>query len=132
MVIILLVHLFDVLFFFLMIRRPPRSTRTDTLFPYTTLFRSQLALSHRDRPLPLGRVAAQAIYRLAAFRWIPVAARRARRDRRRQAGVGRSRSLFGDPRRIGGGGGAGTRGPRRTRRPRAQPTRQWHDRQSDA
>src|SRR3546814_7484880 len=28
------------LFFFFMIRRPPRSTRTDTLFPYTTLFRS--------------------------------------------------------------------------------------------
>src|SRR3546814_19489874 len=28
---------------FLMIRRPPRSTRTDTLFPYTTLFRSQQA-----------------------------------------------------------------------------------------
>src|SRR3546814_5379649 len=28
------------LFFFLMIRRPPRSTRTDTHFPYTTLFRS--------------------------------------------------------------------------------------------
>src|SRR3546814_20413009 len=28
--------------FFLMIRRPPRSTRTDTLFPYTTLFRSIL------------------------------------------------------------------------------------------
>src|SRR3546814_16698313 len=32
-------------FFFLMIRRPPRSTRTDTLFPYTTLFRS--AEAHR-------------------------------------------------------------------------------------
>src|SRR3546814_13108631 len=30
-------------FFFLMIRRPPRSTRTDTLFPYTTLFRSRRA-----------------------------------------------------------------------------------------
>src|SRR3546814_20866478 len=30
------------LVFFLMIRRPPRSTRTDTLFPYTTLFRSNL------------------------------------------------------------------------------------------
>src|SRR3546814_21164537 len=30
----------SVFFFFLMIRRPPRSTRTDTLFPYTTLFRS--------------------------------------------------------------------------------------------
>src|SRR3546814_11419778 len=31
-----------VVFFFLMIRRPPRSTRTDTLFPYTTLFRSRV------------------------------------------------------------------------------------------
>src|SRR3546814_3098899 len=31
-------------FFFLMIRRPPRSTRTDTLFPYTTLFRSGQAV----------------------------------------------------------------------------------------
>src|SRR3546814_6659821 len=28
------------MFVFLMLRRPPRSTRTDTLFPYTTLFRS--------------------------------------------------------------------------------------------
>src|SRR3546814_13217748 len=28
------------MFYFLMIRRPPRSTRTDTLFPYTTRFRS--------------------------------------------------------------------------------------------
>src|SRR3546814_7958524 len=43
------------MFFFLMIRRPPRSTRTDTLFPYTTLFRSRvqseirsLASSHRE------------------------------------------------------------------------------------
>src|SRR3546814_1735194 len=33
-------RVFDSLLFFLMIRRPPRSTRTDTLFPYTTLFRS--------------------------------------------------------------------------------------------
>src|SRR3546814_20029062 len=32
--------LYHCFFFFLMIRRPPRSTRTDTLFPYTTLFRS--------------------------------------------------------------------------------------------
>src|SRR3546814_7703912 len=30
-----------------MIRRPPRSTRTDTLFPYTTLFRSRDDLLHR-------------------------------------------------------------------------------------
>src|SRR3546814_5206300 len=34
-----------------MIRRPPRSTRTDTLFPYTTLFRSELELES-----DLGRV----------------------------------------------------------------------------
>src|SRR3546814_3005150 len=32
-----------------MIRRPPRSTRTDTLFPYTTLFRSRAALVVLDR-----------------------------------------------------------------------------------
>src|SRR3546814_17446770 len=38
-------------FFFLKIRRPPRSTRTDTLCPYTTLFRSRVA-AHEiiDRP----------------------------------------------------------------------------------
>src|SRR3546814_19740770 len=35
--------------FFLMIRRPPRSTRTDTLFPYTTLFRSRRVAVHRFR-----------------------------------------------------------------------------------
>src|SRR3546814_4860313 len=33
-----------------MIRRPPRSTRTDTLFPYTTLFRSGTAHGHLSRP----------------------------------------------------------------------------------
>src|SRR3546814_11939031 len=32
-----------------MIRRPPRSTRTDTLFPYTTLFRSTSAIISSDR-----------------------------------------------------------------------------------
>src|SRR3546814_9534606 len=32
-----------------MIRRPPRSTRTDTLFPYTTLFRSRFSSSRRAR-----------------------------------------------------------------------------------
>src|SRR3546814_14205632 len=35
-----------------MLRRPPRSTRTDTLFPYTTLFRSKLAI--HNHPLPSG------------------------------------------------------------------------------
>src|SRR3546814_12302942 len=34
--------------FFIMIPRPPRSTRTDTLFPYTTLFRSDLRQTHAN------------------------------------------------------------------------------------
>src|SRR3546814_13135604 len=37
-------------FFFLMIRRPPRSTRTDTLFPYTTLFRSPVPQERNNPP----------------------------------------------------------------------------------
>src|SRR3546814_16344644 len=37
-----------------MIRRPPRSTRTDTLFPYTTLFRSALPLEREEGLLDLG------------------------------------------------------------------------------
>src|SRR3546814_16849795 len=42
--IIMFFQLYWLLFcFFLMIRRPPRSTRTDTLFPYPTLFRSSQA-----------------------------------------------------------------------------------------
>src|SRR3546814_18652509 len=45
-----------VLFFFLMIRRPPISTRTDTLFPYTTLFRSvPLRTSRGSRSYALRR-----------------------------------------------------------------------------
>src|SRR3546814_19704766 len=45
MLIVVSVHsavLYAYYFFFLMIRRPPRSTRTDTLFPYTTLFLSPI------------------------------------------------------------------------------------------
>src|SRR3546814_6256206 len=44
-----------------MIRRPPRSTRTDTLFPYTTLFRSEDPVEEpehrrpRERGVPVGR-----------------------------------------------------------------------------
>src|SRR3546814_1551121 len=37
---VLCVYSVSIMLFFLMIRRPPRSTSTDTLFPYTTLFRS--------------------------------------------------------------------------------------------
>src|SRR3546814_15846920 len=42
--------------FFLMIRRPPRSTRTDTLFPYTTLFRSEVGLGEVRGLLPAALV----------------------------------------------------------------------------
>src|SRR3546814_15051271 len=49
-------------FFFIMIRRPPRSTRTDTLFPYTTRFRSAA-----DRSAPMA-VAAHSTAGCAARR----------------------------------------------------------------
>src|SRR3546814_10876414 len=42
--------------FFLMIRRPPRSTRTDTLFPYTTLFRSGRCEERQELPRRIDRV----------------------------------------------------------------------------
>src|SRR3546814_20093804 len=41
-------------FFFLMIRRPPRSTRTDTLFPYTTLFRSDISRASAAHAIGIG------------------------------------------------------------------------------
>src|SRR3546814_12764575 len=47
-------------FFFLMIRRPPRSTRTDTLFPYTTLFRTRPECSLAEAA-PLSFIAAIAL-----------------------------------------------------------------------
>src|SRR3546814_15277295 len=43
-------YIYMIYLFFLMIRRPPRSTRTDTLFPYTTLFRSIPAINRNLRP----------------------------------------------------------------------------------
>src|SRR3546814_19289976 len=59
-------------FFFLMIRRPPRSTRTDTLFPYTTLFRSTSGTpafravggDGQGRVFPRTRCAAEEVQRL--------------------------------------------------------------------
>src|SRR3546814_2927699 len=45
--------IFAVCIFFLMIRRPPRSTRTDTLFPYTTLFRALRPGHPRRRLAPV-------------------------------------------------------------------------------
>src|SRR3546814_20101192 len=42
-----------------MIRRPPRSTRTDTLFPYTTLFRSRVNAIGNDEDLASRRIGTQ-------------------------------------------------------------------------
>src|SRR3546814_15083494 len=97
-----------------MIRRPPRSTRTDTLFPYTTLFLSDHRTRHdddagRDGARPR-RLAQQA--RLGAF--APEAVRTGdrpagrdgatfRRPRTGQAGLGRELDQF-------------TEGPHRRRR----------------
>src|SRR3546814_6863426 len=47
--------------FFFMIRRPPRSTRTDTLFPYTTLFRSLNARARGGFPSPCENFCASAV-----------------------------------------------------------------------
>src|SRR3546814_3384588 len=47
----MLFYVYSSVFFFLMIRRPPRSTRTDTLFPYTTLFRSPARASDKRRQI---------------------------------------------------------------------------------
>src|SRR3546814_15764024 len=55
-----------IVYFFLMIRRPPRSTRTDTLFPYTTLVRSRKAqagsaIAPRGRSIGLRETLEQAL-----------------------------------------------------------------------
>src|SRR5213075_3511438 len=50
----LLYSVFCNFFFFLMIRRPPRSTQQGTLFPYTTLFRSRAFPPHRAARVACG------------------------------------------------------------------------------
>src|SRR3546814_5551927 len=68
-----------------MIRRPPRSTRTDTLFPYTTLFRSAHSEQHlsRDRELALDALRRARGRRGARVMAGGERARQARRARRR-------------------------------------------------
>src|SRR3546814_5325764 len=91
-----------------MIRRPPRSTRTDTLFPYTTLFRSHFLPRGPDR-----RGSAQLLrarrpdlqgFRLHLFDQAGAQARKALRQRR-DVGPGGSRTA-----RSGDGGRARDRG----------------------
>src|SRR3546814_2914887 len=85
-----------------MIRRPPRSTRTDTLFPYTTLFRSQAekpgpggggrsGWSDQGRPIASGRQTAHRVRTHAVARGQP---HRGARSHFAPAGGGRS----GNPR----------------------------------
>src|SRR3546814_19308572 len=79
-----------------MIRRPPRSTRTDTLFPYTTLFRSCRHLAVRSgwavvsvdyRMGPEHRFPAAVEDSFAATRWI--------RDQSAELGLDRTRMAVG-------------------------------------
>src|SRR3546814_18145388 len=80
-------------FFFLMIRRPPRSTRTDTLFPYTTLLRSDRSaqmLDHGERDERLEH---------RDFDLLPQAGALAGEKRRHdRIGAGQPRNLVGDDR----------------------------------
>src|SRR3546814_4611045 len=82
--------------FFLMIRRPPRSTRTDTLFPYTTLFRSCRSWGCRS----WGRNPLGVLYLYVHVKMWPICGASARGDRRirRCGGEGRARRPF--PRRV--------------------------------
>src|SRR3546814_3884021 len=73
-----------VCFFFLMIRRPPRSTRTDTLFPDTTLFRSTRAGAGCGRPAVAGLCIVRPVAELrSARRCVP-----GRRCQTRRGGSG--------------------------------------------
>src|SRR3546814_20690892 len=87
--------MFCCLCFFLKIRRPPRSTRTDTLFPYTTLFRSHGASAPASRHLAWSS-------RLAPFsRRSPDGGRGGRQERTaRRAGT--RRAAPEGPKRSGG------------------------------
>src|SRR3546814_16751236 len=100
-----------IFFFFLMRRRPPRSTRTDTPFPYPTLFRSLLTLTVNSD---------EGENRLAGQRCpiLPPCSRRPRPER--EAGCGNQAAQFGmaqrtDPKGAGeaADGGDGLRAARR-------------------
>src|SRR3546814_11889019 len=93
----MLLYLMCNYFVFLMIRRPPRSTRTDTLFPYTTLFRSGVALEpsapagwHRDELSAADAVGHRAAVDAAAGLELPELAAGARIERDELAGRERS------------------------------------------
>src|SRR3546814_7979286 len=80
-------------FFFLMIRRPPRSTRTDTLFPYTTLFRSRFGPRQRAQLSGTARALVADAHRLPSRR---------RCRAKRLAGTARARRQVNDNAGAGG------------------------------
>src|SRR3546814_1213552 len=75
-----------------MIRRPPRSTRTDTLFPYTTLFRSVEA--DRGNIGPADQINAISIDRLAVLREEYAGIDRAQHTNDRQSDLVKQNTLF--------------------------------------
>src|SRR3546814_11716968 len=82
--------------FFLMIRRPPRSTRTDTLFPYTTLFRSGPGPSGDSQDRDVGPHRVRSVL-VELFSKLPHHCTRLDQNR----GVIYDRAVFGPPERWG-------------------------------
>src|SRR3546814_3036153 len=83
---------------FLSIRRPPRSTRTDTLFPYTTLFRSRRERLPFDTRAHYGDEHLKALFRM---RMLFNAEEPCAVDRRRRLGRCSSRRRRNPPRGVG-------------------------------
>src|SRR3546814_13830644 len=89
-----LILLYDCCFFFVRVRRPTRSTLTNTLFPYTTLFRSETLRGREGAPqrwiepanmvTPAAAVHLQAVEKPAAFRGSGGALQKPRRIRQAQ------------------------------------------------
>src|SRR3546814_14285663 len=89
-----------------MIRRPPRSTRTDTLFPYTTLFRSRLSIAvaediHRNLlPALTGCGVTRGDMRVPTLHFLP-SVNPIHNDARRYLGVRQRPDRRSEERRVG-------------------------------
>src|SRR3546814_12440796 len=84
-----------------MIRRPPRSTRTDTLFPYTTLFRSRAEPARPEGSVPESRLYGSTQFRQSGAAGVALPSDGRNRDRgrvgdRHQVGLAGRRDRHGD------------------------------------